>query len=155
MRDLFCKILRQQKLSVLSEYTVSQAYTMFQGRLDLVLLPTTKKAAVSSMVVTEEEEEGEGMCTAVEVKKATQQATVQALAGCHGLLAAEVVRALKLHCVVDKATAYAFELRRGATRLHRVMFNFCDNKSSVSTFPEAGSVGDTTDLINYMIAALQ
>ena len=174
LRDFFFDLLvGEPGISVTKECSVDKAYTVFQGRLDLALLPTTKpkdrataapSQLISNMVVETGEGEGEsaeegegenGMCGSVETKRYTQQATQQVLAGCHSLLAAEVVRALTSGSVGDEATAYAFELRRGTNRLHTLNFNFCDNTSSISSFPDAERLCDATALLNYMIAALK
>ena len=102
----------------------------------------------------ENEEVTEGrVCAGVEMKRYLQQSTQQALAGCHGLLATWVARALP-HSVIGKATAFAFELRRGANRLHALEVDFLTNTSRVLSFHEAVRLCDATTLINYMIAKL-
>ena len=167
LRDLFYNVLvsKNTGIWVKKEYSVDESYTVFQGWLDMVLVQTTGTAAPPFLVVNvvvEREEEGReeneedtetSVCAGVETKRYLQQSTQQALAGCHGLLATSVARALP-NSVIGKATAFAFELRRGANRLHPLEVDFHANSSRVLTFPEAVRLCDATTLINYMIAKL-
>ena len=166
IRDLFFNVLvSKTALWVKKEYAIDELYTVFQGRLDMALVQTGSAAPpclVNVVIEAEEDREDreeneevtEGKVVAgVETKKYLQQSTQQALAGCHGLLATWVARALPKN-VISKATAFAFELRRGANQLHLLEVDFLTNKSSVFSFPEAVRLCDATTLINYMIRKL-
>lgn len=171
LRDSFYKLLQSKELKnivCLKEKRLDTAYTMFQGVVDVALLHvnaaeidmTQPQHACIEFNTTsgyEEQEEEEEECyigAGVECKRLTDQATQQALAGCHSLLADLIAINLRLGVIVSRTIGFAIELKRGAVRVHELDINFEKHYTNVRTYEDASTVGKVVAVVNHTLTQL-
>ena len=152
IRDAFTRTLQDKKVAAEKEKVLDEHYTVFKGRVDVVIYPTGKTdlAAVVSPSVAGDDDDSD---VSVELKRMMEQATQQCLAECHAFLASLTVTKLN-ETLVDQSTGYALELRRGACRLHTIKMMFKHGATEIYSYPETDEIGKITSLINHMLIQL-
>ena len=71
IRDAFAAILQQKNVAAEKEKYLDEHYTVFNGRVDIVILPTSKSnlAGVVSPSVPRDDDDDEVKCASIELKR--------------------------------------------------------------------------------------